>query len=299
MKENIDIALNLGYLKIQKDQIRDIKNLNKAKDNEVLILTTGSQGESVSALTRIAMNDHPNIRIKKGDTVIVSSTPIIGNERGIFTVINNLCMLGANVIHHQIANIHTSGHGYQDELKQMIQMVKPKYFIPVHGEYFMRQAHKTLAVKTGIPEENCLIIQNGDILEISGGKMKKSHEKVEANYILIDGLGEGTVGSQVMVDRQKMALNGMLAIILNIDARTKKLREMPNVLSRGFIYMHEYDEITAELSRIISDSYFEFTKKRPDASRKDLKNYIGSVAEKYTHQKLERKPLILPLVFES
>jgi len=178
-------------------------------------------------------------------------------------------------------------------------MVNPKYFIPVHGEYFMRQAHKELAAKSGIPEENCIMIQNGDVLEVTDSKIRMTNEKVEANYILIDGLGEGTIGSQVMIDRQKMALNGMLAIILNIDPKTKRLREMPNVLSRGFIYMHEYEEITAELSRIIGDSYVEFTKKRPDASRKDLKNFIGSVAERYTHQKLERRPLILPLVFES
>jgi ribonuclease J len=299
MKDNIDIAITLGYLKIHKDQMRDIKHVGKAKDNEVLILTTGSQGEAVSALTRIALNEHPQVKIKKGDTVIVSSTPIIGNERAIYTVINNLCMLGAKVIHHQIMDIHTSGHGYQEELKQMIRMVRPKYFIPIHGEYFMRSAHKELAVKSGIPESNCVNIQNGDVVEILKGQLRKSHEKVEANYILIDGLGEGTVGSQVMVDRQKMALNGILVIILHVDSKTHRLKEVPNIISRGFIYMHEYEEITAELAKLIGESYKEFIKKRPDASRKDVKGYIAGLAERYTHQKIERRPLILPLVFES
>lgn len=299
MKDNIEIATTLGYLKIHKDQMRDIKHVAKAKDHEVLILTTGSQGEAVSALTRIALNEHPQVKIKKGDAVIISSTPIIGNERAIYTVINNLCLLGAKVIHHQIMDIHTSGHGYQEELKQMISMVKPKYFVPVHGEYFMRSAHKELAIKTGIPESNCLIIQNGDVLEFSKGQGKKSHEKVEANYILIDGLGEGTIGSQVMVDRQKMAINGILTIILHVDTKTHKLKETPNIISRGFIYMHEYDEITAELANLIGESYKDFIKKRPDASRKDVKGYIVGVAERYTHQKIERRPLIMPLVFES
>ena len=299
MKENINLALNLGYLKIHTNLIRDIKKVTKAPDKEVLILTTGSQGEAVSALTKISLNDHPQVKIKHGDTVIVSSTPIIGNERSIYTVINNLCMLGANVIHHQIGHIHTSGHGYQDELMQMINMVKPKYFIPVHGEYFMRQAHKELGVKCGIPEKNCIMVRNGDILEVSNNEFAISKNKVEAKYILIDGLGEGTVGSQVMVDRQRMSLNGILVIILPISEKTKQLKDLPNILSRGFIYMHEYDEITAELSELIANAYKDFIRKRPDATRKEIKSYINGLAEKYTHQKIERRPLILSLVFES
>lgn len=308
MKENVQLALNLGYLKVHTSLIRDIKNVSKAPDHEVLIMTTGSQGEAVSALTKIAMNDHPQVSIKKGDTVIVSSTPIIGNERAIFTVINNLNMLGAKVIHSQISAIHTSGHAYQDELKQMIRMVRPKYFAPVHGEYFMRQAHKELAIECGIPEQKCLIIQNGEILEIPAPAtpspslanldVRVGKEKVEAKYILIDGLGEGTIGSQVMIERQKMSVNGILLIVLTTDKKSRKLIEEPNTLSRGFIYMHEYQEITMEISKLVGDAYRQFIKKKPDADRKEVKRYIEGVVERYTHQKLERRPLIVPLIFE-
>jgi len=309
MKENVNLALNLGYLKIQTNLIRDIKNVSKAPDNEILIMTTGSQGEAVSALTKIAMNDHPQVSIKKGDTVIVSSTPIIGNERSIFTVINSLNMLGAKVIHHQISQIHTSGHAYQDELKQMIQMVRPKYFAPVHGEYFMRQAHKELAIECGISEANCVIIQNGEILEIpfmesataqhAGAIMHVSKEKVEAKYILIDGLGEGTIGSQVMIERQKMSQNGILLVMLSVDKKTHRINESPNIMSRGFIYMHEYEEITKEISALVADAYKQFLKKKPNADRKEIKHYIEGVVERYAHQKLERRPLIVPIIFEK
>ena len=300
MKENVNLALKLGYLKIHTSLIRDIKNVSKAPDGEVLIMTTGSQGEAVSALTKIAMNEHPQVHIKKGDTVIVSSTPIIGNERSIFTVINSLNMLGAKVIHHQISAIHTSGHGYQEELKQMIRMVRPKYFAPVHGEYFMRQAHKELAIECGIPEQNCVIVQNGGILEIPGDSatLHVSKETVEAKYILIDGLGEGTIGSQVMIERQKMSQNGILLIVLSTDKKTHRLTENPNILSRGFIYMHEYDEITKEISALVADAYKQFLRKKPDADRKEVKRYIEGVVERYSHQKLERRPLIVPIVFE-
>ena len=298
MENNIKIALKLGFLKVKTSQMANVKKLKEAKDDKAIILTTGSQGEAVSALTRISLNDHPHVKIKKGDTVIVSASPIIGNERSIFTVVNNLCLLGAKVIHSQIMDIHTSGHGYQDELIQMIEMVRPKYFIPVHGEYFMRQSHKELATKHGVPEERCIMLRNGDVVEAYGGQMKKSKETVPANYILIDGLGEGTIGSQVIVDRQKMSLNGILAITIEVHKKSRKLKDTPNVISRGFMYMHEYEQITQELGELVAKSYREFIKKRPNASRKDVKHYVRGVAERYTRQKLERKPLILPLIFE-
>jgi ribonuclease J len=299
MKNNINIALKLGYIKIKTNLIRDIKKVKTAPDNEVIIITTGSQGESLSALTRISLNDHPHVRIKKNDAVIVSSSPIIGNERSISTVINNLCQLGAKVVHNQIMDIHTSGHGYQDELTQMMQMVKPKYLIPIHGEYFMRQAHKELGIKNKIPEKNCIVVRNGDIFEISNREVRVSKEKVSANYILIDGLGEGTIGSRVIVDRQAMSQNGLLAIILDVHKKSKRLKDTPNIVSRGFMYMHEYEEITKELAELVGQSYKDFIKKRPNANRKDIKKFVTSVANRYTNQKLERKPLILPLVFES
>lgn len=300
MRENINIASKLGYLKVKQGQIQDIKKYKKVPDEQTLILTTGSQGESISALTRIANDDHPHIKIKKNDTIILSSSPIIGNEKAIFSVVNNLCIRGAKVIHNQIMDVHTSGHGYQEDLKQMIRMVRPKYFIPVHGEYFMRQAHAILANEhCGIPESNIIMLQNGDVLIGEKGMVKKSNEKIETKYILIDGRGEGQVGSHVQVDREVMSQNGALMILIYVSKKTKKIGKDPDVVSRGFIYMHETDEITKEIIQIAREAYKTIHSKNQGASRQDIKKYIKQTIDKYTHQKLERRPLVVPLIIES
>ncbi|MFA6917937.1 MAG: ribonuclease J [Candidatus Gracilibacteria bacterium] len=301
MRENIKIAVQLGFLKFPNGIIQDIKRYGgKAADDKVLIMTTGSQGESISALTRIASNEHPHIKIKKGDTVVLSSSPIIGNERAIFGVVNNLCMLGADVIHNQIMDVHTSGHGYQEELKQMIRMVRPKYFIPVHGEYFMRKTHGNLAKnECGVLEENVIMIQNGDILVAEQGKISKSNSTIETKYILIDGLGEGHAGSQVQIDRQIMSENGALIVLVNINRKTKNLTKTPDVVSRGFVYMHETDEVTQQIAKVAGEAYQNISKKNKNANRQDVKKYIKQTVDKYTHTKLERRPLIVPLIIEN
>jgi ribonuclease J len=302
LKNSIDISSKLGYLKIPKGmQIEDIKKYsNKIPDDKVLFLTTGSQGETVSALTRIANNEHPHIKVKKGDSIIMSSSPIVGNERAIFTVINNLCRLGAKVIHNKIMDVHTSGHGNRDELEQMIKMVNPKYFVPVHGEYFMRQEHGFLAKeKCGIKEENIIMIQNGNVLLAEKDIVKISDEVIETKYILIDGLGEGHVGSQVQVDREILSQNGAVIVLLHIDRKTHRLLKTPDIVSRGFIYMHETDEITQEIAELSGEAYKEIHKRNPQASRQDIKQYVKQLIDKYTHNKLERRPLIVPLLIEG
>jgi len=302
MRETMEIASNLGFMKFAKDVVKDIKQYkNKTPDHETLILTTGSQGEAVSALTRIANQDHPHIKVKKGDTFVISSSPIVGNERAIYNVINHLCLLGAQVITNQIMDVHTSGHGYQDDLKMMIDLVKPKYFVPVHGEYFMRQAHGFLAhERCGIPEENIVMIQNGDVLLAEkGGVVRKSDEKVETKYIVIDGLGEGEMGSQVQTDRQIMARNGSLVVLVHINKKTKALKKIPDVVSRGFMYMHETDAITQEIAQMAGEAYKAICKKNKNASRQDVKHYIKQSVDRLTHMKLERRPLIIPLIIED
>ena len=301
MRENIKIAMQLGFLKFPNGIIQDIKRYGgKVADEKVLIMTTGSQGESISALTRIAANEHSHIKIKKGDTVVLSSSPIIGNERAIFSVVNNLCLLGADVIHNQIMDVHTSGHGYQEELKQMIRMVNPKYFIPVHGEYFMRKTHGNLAKnECGIPENNVIMLQNGDVLLAEKDKLTKSNTIIETKYILIDGLGEGHVGSQVQIDRQIMAENGTLVILVNINRKTKNLTKIPDVVSRGFVYMHETEEVAQQIAKVAGEAYQNISKKNKGANRQDVKKYIKQTVDKYTHTKLERRPLIVPLIIEN
>ncbi|MBT4917562.1 ribonuclease J [Candidatus Peregrinibacteria bacterium] len=303
MRTNMNIASELGYLKFKPDSIKDVKRYNKQNktaDEKTLIITTGSQGESVSALTRMANKEHPQVQVKKGDTIILSSSPIIGNERAIFTVINSLSLLGAKIIHNQIADVHTSGHGKQEELKKMINFVKPKYLIPIHGEYFMRQALGDLAKKhCNIKENNVIMLQNGDVLMGERGKVSKAKEKIETKYILIDGKGEGHIGSQVQFDREMMSQNGALAVLVYIDKKTKKLKGAPDVVSRGFIYMHESDEITKEIAKIARDAYKRIIEKNPKSDRRDIKLYIKQTVDQYTRKKLERRPLIIPLIVNA
>lgn len=300
MRENMQISATLGYLSFKKDLIKDIKQYKKVPDHEALILTTGSQGESVSALTRMAANEHPHLKVKKGDTIVLSSSPIPGNEKSINSVINNLTILGANVIHNQIMDVHASGHGMQDELVRMVNLIKPKYLVPVHGEYYMRYGLLNLAkAHCGIPEERIIMLQNGNILlGETGGIVKKSDETVETKYILIDGLGEGQAGTQVQMDREILSQNGALIVLVYVSNKGKKLNRAPDVVSRGFIYMHESDEITREIGEIAATAYRNIQEKNPGANRQDIKKYIRQTIDKYTHTKLERRPLIIPLIIE-
>jgi len=302
MTNNIEISQRLGYLKCKKGFISDIRRYkkDKPKDENTLILTTGSQGESVSAMTRIANKDHPHIRIKKGDTIVFSSSPIVGNERAIYSVINNLALQGAEVIHNQMMDVHASGHAKRDELIKMINLVKPKYLIPIHGEYFMRQELGRMAVENcGIKDENVIMIQNGDVLVADKNKISVANDSIETKYILIDGSGEGQLDSPVQVDRGMMKQNGALVILVHIHKKSKRLKKTPDVVSRGFIYMHESEEITKDICSIAGDAYKKIIKKRPTAPRKDIKVYIKQTVDKYTRQKLERRPLIIPLIIEN
>ena len=300
MRTNIEISAKLGYLKFPKGLVQDIKKYKKEYDNETLILTTGSQGENVAALSRMAKGEHAHIKVKKGDTIILSSSPIPGNEKAINVVVNKLTKLGADIINNQMEDIHTSGHGKQDELLRMIDLLRPKYLIPVHGEYYMRKGLAKLAKQNGaVKEENILMIENGDILLADKGNVKKSKETVETKYILIDGRGEGQMGSQVQVDREILSQNGALIVLVYISKRTKKLRKTPDVVSRGFIYMHESDEIIQEISKMAGEAYKRIHQKDPGAKRRDVKQYIKQTIDKYTHREVERRPLIIPLIIED
>lgn len=300
MRENIEISAKLGYLEFSKGLLQDVKRYKDGEnDRETIILTTGSQGESISALTRMAMNEHPHVKVRKGDTIILSSSPIVGNERAIATTINQLTMQGAKVIHNQMMDVHTSGHGKQDELARMINYVKPKFLIPIHGEYYMRTGLADMAMaKCGIREDQIIIVQNGDVIVAHGNEAKKTSETVESKYILIDGLGEGHAGTQVQADREILSQNGALIVLLYIAKQTRRLTRDPDVISRGFIYMHESDEITRELGQKAMEAYRKIMEKNPGAERKDIKRYVQQSLDKYTHSKLERRPLIIPLLVE-
>lgn len=300
MVDNVFIAEKLGYLKFPRELIYDIKKVQKIPEHHALILTTGSQGEDVSALTRISFQDHPNIHIRKGDTVVISSTPIVGNERAIATVINNLCRLGAHVIHSRIMDVHTSGHANQEDLKLMMNLVKPKSLVPIHGEYFMRRGHGDVAKSVGFKDEQIIMIENGDVIEFREGRayLPGPKAKVQTNYIVIDGLGVGDVGAQTILDRQIMAENGILITLIPIDVKTRKIKGSIDIISRGFIYLKETEKIINEVAKEASDAYSKIISKRPDAKRGEIKKFIRETLDKHIHRKLDRHPLILPVIVE-
>lgn len=298
MVGNVEIARQLAFLKVPPGMVHPINKIGKIKDEHVLILTTGAQGEAMSALTRMALGDHGQVQIKKGDTVVLSSSPIPGNERSIYTVINDLVRLGAHVIFNQVMDVHTSGHAQREDLKLMINLVRPKYLVPVHGELYMRQAHASIGRELGMPEKNVIIVENGDVMEVFGGEAHKTHEKVSANYIMIDGKGIGDVGAQVIMDRQTMAENGMMVVLFAVDAKTKKLIKDPDIISRGFIYMKESQEITKEAIAVARKAYEEAVVRMPQGGRGEIKAFIRGSLDRFSHKKLERHPLVLPVISE-
>lgn len=291
--DNIAIAERLGYIKVPKGIIHDLRKADRTPGKRAMILTTGSQGESMSALTRISLGNHKNVKIKKGDTVVISATPIVGNERAIYTVIDNLTQLGARVINNKIMDVHTSGHGSQEDLKMMINMVKPKYFSPIHGQYFMRSKHMELAIEEGVHKDRAIIVQNGNILEMKAGKVTVSKEKADTNYILVDGRGMGDKGSRVLTDRQMMAENGIIITTLKVRKNNKSLVGGVELITRGFIYQTESDKILEDLKKKIKSQFGQFIIKHKNPGDQNIQQYVASVIDKFTHKTLARRPLIV------
>jgi ribonuclease J len=293
------MGMELGYLKVPEGLIHDLRKAKKVPDDKSLVLTTGSQGEDVSALTRMALEEHPAIKIKKGDTVVLSSSPIPGNERAISTVTNNLARLGARIINNQIMDVHASGHAQQEDIKLMMSLVKAKYIVPVHGEFFMRYGAKEVAMSIGYDEKHTVLVENGDVLEIENNEVSHRGEKVENKYIMVDGLGVGDIGAQVIMDRQTLAENGMLVVLVPVDEKSRKLKGEIDIISRGFIYMSESEEIINGIKGVATEAYRNILEKRADAKRADIKKYLRETIDKYAHKKIERHPLIIPIIVES
>lgn len=296
---NIEIALSLGYLKIQPKIIIKTEQAKKFPDNQIVILTTGSQGEDAAGLARMARGDHKTVKVKKGDTAIVSATPIPGNERSVAAVLSNLTRLGAHVIYNKILDIHTSGHAHQEELKLMMALVKPKYFMPIHGEHHMIVTHADLARGMGIKDENVFVLDNGQVLEIgSNGIAKVQDAKMPTGYVFIDGLGVGDVGEVVIRDRQVMAKDGMFVIIMTLNRRDGKLVNQPDIISRGFIYMKGNDDLIREVKHEVRKLVESKSKEKLEPNWSYLRNVIRDEIGEYLYQKTERRPMVLPVVLE-
>jgi ribonuclease J len=299
MVANVDVAASLEALVIPQDTMIDVTDIGKLADSRVIIVCTGSQGEERSALTRIAAGEHRQIRIQKGDTVVLSSSPIPGNERSVNDVMDNLFREGASVIYQKLMDVHTSGHAYQEDLKLMIGLIKPKFFIPIHGERHKLMVHAGLAQDVGIAEENVLVSDNGQIIEFEGGKGAVTNKRVPASYVMVDGLGVGDVGNIVLRDRKAMAEDGIFVVIVTVSHQTGQIVTSPDIISRGFIYMRENENIVhsarAEIKRL-------FAKHAGDSkSRGDwglIKTKIREELGDFLYKETERRPMVIPVVIE-
>ncbi len=295
----LELAIDMGYLRIQPKIIIKSEQAARFPDSQIVVLTTGGQGEESSQLARMSRGEHRFIKVKKEDTVVISASTIPGNERSIVTVIDNLTRLGANVIYNKILDIHTGGHGQQEELKLMIQLAKPKYFIPIHGEHHMLAAHSKLAQSIGIPEDHCFVLENGSILTIDQrGEAKLLNEKVPAGYVFVDGLGIGDVGEVVIRDRQAMAQDGMFVIIATVDRHTNKLTAPPEILSRGFVYMKNNEDLLREVKHEIRKTIESTAGSKGEPNWANLRQQIRDEVGEYLFQKTQRRPMILPVVIE-
>lgn len=296
MVNNVQIAIELGYLDVPEGVLIEPDELNRYPDDQILILTTGSQGEPMAGLSRMASNNHCSVSIMPGDTVIISATPIPGNETGVGRTIDNLMRLGANVIAGRDKKIHVSGHASQEELKLMLELIKPKYFIPVHGEYRMLKTHGDLAVMMGVAKDHVLIGDNGQIFEFSNRSGHKTGH-VNAGRVFVDGLGVGDVGNIVIRDRQQLAMEGVVIVVMTLAKGTSHPLAGPDIVSRGFVYVRDseelireaHDRVAAVLERCEAGNIREWAV---------IKSQVRDTLSRYLYEKTRRRPMILPIIME-
>ena len=274
----------------------DITRTRGIPDNQLVIITTGSQGEPMSALTRMANSEHKSIDIKRGDMVILSSTPVPGNEKMVATVINKLIEKGANVIYSDIADTHVSGHACREELKLIHSLIKPKFYMPVHGEFMHLEAAAAIAEDMGMSRDRIFIMKNGDCLELTKNSAKIIPETAQSELVMVDGLGIGDVGNIVLRDRKMLSESGLLIVLTALDKKSNKIVSGPDIISRGFVYVRDNENLisdTANEARRVIENYVK--KNKNDFDMNALKLSIRHEMKKYIYQKTKRNPLILPI----
>ena len=296
LETNIAVAKRLGYLDIPEDALVELSMIKKLPPEKTVIIATGSQGEPLSALYRMAFSSHRQVDVRKGDLVVIMASPIPGNENSVNRMINELFRRGAEVIYDKLAEIHASGHACQEELKMILALTKPKYFMPMHGEYRHLQAHSRLAQSMGVPEENIFIGENGKVLEISK-RSAKWNGTVPAGKVLVDGLSVGDIGSVVLRDRKHLASDGIIAVVVTIDITERALAAGPEVITRGFIYVRESEDLMDDLREAAAKSVEKCLRENTrdfNAMKAAIKHDVAAVV----NQKTKRSPMILPIITE-
>lgn len=293
----VSISSELGYLNVPDGMLIEPEEMNRMAANRVVVLCTGSQGEPMSALTRMARSSHRKVDILPGDTVIIAATPVPGNEKYVGRTIDELFRLGANVIYSgSNSGVHVSGHGSQEELKLMLNLMKPKFFIPIHGEYRMQRKHALLAESVGVDPQNIFITEIGEVVEIQGGAARKAG-KVTAGNVLIDGLGVGDVGNIVLRDRKLLSQDGILVVVVTLSKQNGAIVSGPDIISRGFVYVRESEGLLDEANRIVSSTLQRLMSEKVNEWA-SLKTSVKDSLGRFLYEQTRRRPMILPIIME-
>ena len=293
----VKTAGELGYLDIPKNTLIDILETKNYSDGELVIIMTGSQGETMAALSRIALGEHRQVEVKPTDKIIISASPIPGNEKNIHKVINELIKKGADVIYDGLMDVHVSGHARQEEIKIMHSLVKPKFLMPIHGEYKMLRCHKNLACELGMDKDNVFIMANGDVLELTKNSAKQTVNAVPSGQIFVDGLGVGDVGNIVLRDRRHLSQDGLMIVVVAMDKYTGEILSGPDIISRGFVYVRESEELMDEAKAVVNEALAKCERKNINEWAY-IKTLIMDTLRDYLWQRTKRSPMILPIVMD-
>jgi ribonuclease J len=298
MKSNVEICKVLGYMKTKKGTLIKSNEISNYPDSKITIICTGAQGEESAALMRIATGEHRTIHLKKGDNVILSSSVIPGNERTVQVLKDGILRQGVKVFHYKMMDIHAGGHGQEEELKEMIKIMNPQYFLPIHGQYSMLVAHGELAKMSGIPEKNVIIGENGQIINLNNKGYTIEKGKVPSNYVMVDGLGIGDVGEVVLRDRQMLAQDGMFVIVAAIDRQTGKVKGSPDIISRGFVYLRESKDLLKETRKKVIGIINQTSGSNGVVNWTYLKDEIKNKIGQFLFYKTQRRPIVIPVILE-
>lgn len=291
----VNLAINLGYIHIEDEIIISVNEIEKHPLNEVVILTTSNQGDPLAVLSRMAKQSHKQVNVKEGDTILVASTPIPGHELVFSKTIDLLFRAGANVIFGQ-KQIHISDHGHQEELKMMLNLTKPKFFIPIHGEYKMQKAHTKLAKQVGLDDKNIFLVEKGDVIEFKGDNVYTG-AKVPSGNVLIDGLGIGDVGNIVLRDRRLLSQDGILIVVVTLDKKSKQIISGPEIITRGFVYVRESEELIGNATKVVAD-IVDRSMQEYAIEWSAIKLSIREALNQFLYEKTRRRPMILPIIME-